>query len=159
MNRRFFLKTMAMGSLATGLAATISQAERYFPTKVDQSLFEGINRVKDPARKTPLEKSHAPHITAPAVVKTGEAFTVEVAVGETLHVMGPTHWIEHIELFMGNEPAGRTAFQSTGYLKPKTAFTVVVPKDAAPSGMLTLVAAQHCNLHGYWESSIDISVT
>jgi superoxide reductase len=159
MDRRFFLKTMAMGSIATGLATTMAHAERFFPTKVDQSLFEGINRVKDPAKKTPLEKSHAPQITAPAMVKAGESFTVEVAVGETLHVMGPAHWIEHIELFVGNEPAGKVEFQSKGYLKPKTAFTVVLQKDAAPTGKLTLVAAQHCNLHGYWESSLDIAVS
>lgn len=159
MDRRFFLKTMAVGSLATGLTATMANAERYFPIKVDQSLFQGINRVKDPAKKTPLEKSHAPQITAPAVVKSGEAFTVEVAVGETLHVMGPAHWIEFIELYIGNEPAGRITFQPKGYLKPKTAFTVVLHKDDAPAGKLTLVVAQHCNLHGYWESSLDISVT
>lgn len=159
MDRRFFLKTMAMGSVATGLAATMARAERFFPTKVDQSLFEGLNRVKDPAKKSALEQTHAPQIIAPAVVKAGEAFTVEVAVGEKLHVMGPTHWIGSIDLFLGNEPAGRTEFQPKGYLKPKTTFTVVVPKDAAPTGKLTLVAVQRCNLHGYWESSLDISVT
>jgi superoxide reductase len=159
MDRRFFLKTVALGTLTTGLTAAMAHAEQYFPVKVDQSLFTGINRVKNPAKKTPLEKSHAPMITAPAVVKAGEAFTVEVAVGEVLHPMGPAHWIQDIGLYIGNEPAGRIAFQSKGYLKPKTAFAVVVQKDAAPTGRLTLVAAQHCNLHGYWESSLDISVT
>ena len=160
MDRRNFLKTVALGSLTTGFTATMANAEHFFPTQgVVQSLFEGINRVKDPSKKTPLEKSHAPQITAPAVVKAGEAFTVEVAVGETLHVMQPTHWIEHIELYIGNEPAGKIELQPKGYLKPKAAFTVVLQKDTAPTGKLTLVAAQHCNLHGYWESSLDISVT
>jgi superoxide reductase len=159
MDRRNFLKTVALGSISTGLTATMANAERFFPTKVDQSLFEGINRVKDPSRKSALEKSHAPLITVPKEVNGGEAFTVEVAVGETLHGMGPTHWIQNIELYIGNEPAGKIELQPKGYLKPKAAFTVVVPKDAAPTGKVTLVAAQHCNLHGYWESSLDISVT
>ena len=159
MDRRDFLKTVAMGSLATGLSATMANAERFFPTKVDHSLFEGINRVKDPSRKSALEKSHAPLITAPTAVKAGEAFTVEVSVGEVVHGMGPTHWIQNIELYIGNEPAGKIELQPKGYLKPKAAFTVVLQKDVVPTGKVTLVAAQHCNLHGYWESSLDIVVT
>jgi desulfoferrodoxin (superoxide reductase-like protein) len=104
-----FLKSAVASSVAAGLAGTAAAAERHFPTKVDMSLFEGINRVKDPASKTPLEKSHAPVIVAPKSVKAGEAFTVEVSVGEKLHDMGPVHWIEYIELNLGNEPAGRAS--------------------------------------------------
>ena len=158
MNRRTFLKTAAIGSIVTGISASVASAERYFPAKVDQSLFTDINRVKDPAKKTPLEKSHAPVISAPASVKAGEPFTVEVSIGENLHGMGASHWIEYIELAIGNEPAGRIDIQPKGYLKPKVTFVVVLPKEAAPSSMVTLVASQRCNLHGLWESSIDISV-
>jgi superoxide reductase len=158
MDRRAFLKTAAIGSIATGITATVASAERFFPVKVDQALFTDFNRVKDPARKTPLEKSHAPFITAPASVKAGEPFPVTVSIGENLHDMGPSHWIEYIELAVGNEPAGRIDLQSNGYLKPKGTFTVTLPKEAAPSGKVTLVAFQRCNLHGYWESSVDISV-
>jgi len=159
MDRRTFLQSAVAGSFFVGFAGTASAAGRYFPTKVDQALFEGINRVKDPANKTPLEKSHSPVLSAPATVKAGEPFTVEVAVGESLHTMGPAHWIEYIELNIGNEPAGRTELQSKGYLKPKVAFTVVLPKEAAPTGKVTLVARQHCNLHGLWEGSLDVTVT
>ena len=155
MNRRTFLKSAVAGSVMAGLAGTAAAAERYFPTKVDQSLFDGINRVKDPAKKTPLEKGHAPVLTAPAMVKAGELFTVEVAVGENLHPMGPSHWIEYVELNVGNEPAGRAELQPRGYLKPKVAFTVVIPT----AGRVTLVARQHCNLHGLWEGELDIVVT
>jgi superoxide reductase len=158
MDRRTFLKSAAIGSIATGFSATMASAEQFFPVKVDQSLFTTINRVKDQAKKTPLEKSHAPAISAPASVKAGETFTVEVSVGENLHVMGPNHWIEYIELAIGNEPAGRIDMQPKGYLKPKVTFVVTLPKEAAPSGKVTLVATQRCNLHGYWESSTDISV-
>jgi superoxide reductase len=158
MDRRTFLKAATIGSIATGISASVASAERFFPVKVDQALFADINRVKDQAKKTPLEKSHAPAISAPASVKAGETFAVEVSVGEILHPMGPSHWIEYIELAIGNEPAGRIDMQPKGYLKPKVTFLVALPKEAAPSGKVTLVASQRCNLHGLWESSIDISV-
>lgn len=158
MDRRAFLKGAIVVSAAAGIADTAAAAERYFPTKVDQSLFEGLNRVKDPAQKTPLEKSHAPVLTAPARVKAGEPFVVEVAVGEALHPMGPVHWIEYIELGIGNEPAGRIDFQSKGYLKPKAEFTVVLSADAASAGKVTLLARQRCNLHGLWEGSLDVAM-
>ena len=158
MDRRAFLKTAAIGSIATGITATVASAERFFPVKVDPSLFTDINRVKDPAKKTPLEKTHAPSISAPASVKAGEPFPVVVSVGENLHPMGQSHWIEYIALAIGNEPAGRIDLQPNGFLKPKVTFMVVLPKEAAPSGKVTLVASQRCNLHGSWESSSDISV-
>lgn len=158
MDRRTFLRTSLVGAVATGIVGKAIAAERYFPSKVDKSLFEGINRVKDPVKKTALEKGHAPVITAPSAVKAGETFIVEVSVGETLHPMGPVHWIEYIELSLGNEPAGRIDFQPKGYLKPRVSFTVVIPAEAAPEGKLTLLARQHCNLHGLWEGSFDITV-
>ncbi|TAN42887.1 MAG: twin-arginine translocation signal domain-containing protein [Nitrospirae bacterium] len=158
MERRTFLKTAALGAAALGTAQELFAAEKYFPSKADQGLFEAINKAKDPAKKTPLEKKHAPAITAPEKVQAGQPFTVEVSVGEVVHDMGPAHWIEYIELNIGNEPAGRVDFQAKGYLSPKATFTVVLTKDAAPSGKITLIARERCNLHGYWESSIDLTV-
>ncbi len=158
MDRRGFLKTAAIGTFTVGIAAKAIGADIFYPTAVDKTLFETFNRAKDPKNKTPLEKSHAPFITAPEKVKAGEPFTVEVSVGENLHVMGPAHWIEYIELNIGNEPAGMVTFQSKGYLKPKASFTVVIAKEAAPNGKATLVARQRCNLHGLWESGFDVEV-
>jgi superoxide reductase len=158
MDRRTFLKAATLGTVAAGMAREAFAAEKYFPAKVDRGLFETVNRVKDPSHKTPLEKSHAPVITAPAKVKAGEPFAVEVSVGEVLHPMGETHWIEFIQLDIGNEPAGRIDFQPRGYLQPKATFTVTLAKESAPSGKVTLVAHQRCNLHGYWEGNLDITV-
>ena len=158
MNRRTFLTTTLVGSVAAGISTAALAAERYFPVNVDKKLFETINRVKVPGKKTPLEMSHAPFITAPKAVKAGEQFTVEVSVGEHIHPMGPAHWIEYIELTIGNEPAGRVDFQPRGVMKPKVTFTIAVPKDMDPNGVVTLVAFQRCNLHGLWESTIDIVV-
>jgi superoxide reductase len=158
MNRRHFLKSAAVGSLASVVAAEAFGIDRFYPTKVDPALFENINRVKDPANKTHLEMTHAPFITAPAKVKAGETFNVEVSIGKELHPMGPAHWIEYVELNIGNEPAGRTDFQPRGFLKPKAVFTIVLKKEDAPGGRVTLIAHQRCNLHGYWEGSKDIEV-
>ncbi len=159
MDRRDFMKSAVISALSVGVAKEVFGADRFYPVKVDASLFETINRVKDPSNKTPLEKTHSPFISAPVKVKSGEPFTVEVSVGENLHVMGPTHWIEFIELNIGNEPAGRVDFQPKGYLKPKATFTVVLTKESAPDGKVTLLAHQRCNLHGYWEGSKDIEVS
>ena len=159
MDRRTFLKSATLGAVAAGITTEVFAAEKYFPVAVDQSLFENINRVKNPPSKTPLEKSHAPVITAPRTVKLGEPFTVEVSVGEVLHPMLAAHWIEFITLEIGNEPAGKVDFESRGYLSPKATFTVTLPKESAPSGKVTLIAHQRCNLHGYWEGSLDITAT
>lgn len=158
MDRRTFLTTTLIGSVAAGISSAASAAERYFPTKVDQTLFDTINRVKVPGKKSPLEMSHAPLITAPKAVKAGELFTVEVSVGEKLHDMSPAHWIGYIELAIGNEPIGRVDFQPRGFMKPKAVFTIALPKEMAPNGVVTLVAHQRCNLHGLWESTLDVAV-
>jgi len=158
MDRRTFLKSATMGAVTVGIARDAFAVDKYFPVKVDPNLFQDINRVKDPANKTPLEKSHGPVISAPAKVKAGEPFTVQVNVGEVIHPMSQTHWIEFIELDIGNEPAGRIAFEPKGYLEPKATFTVTLTRESAPSGKVTLVAHQRCNLHGYWEGSLDIEV-
>jgi superoxide reductase len=158
MERRNFLKTAISGSIALGFTGTAMAAEKYFPVKVDSTLFENINRAKDPANKVGLEKSHSPVITAPASVEAGKPFTVEVAVGENLHTMGQAHWIEFIDLRLGNQPIARADFQPVGYLTPKVTFNVIIPKEAVPDGKATLVAIQNCNLHGLWESSANITV-
>jgi len=158
MERRDFLKSAAIGTLSAGIAAAAFGADRFYPVNVDPGLFETINRAKEPKNKTPLEKSHAPFIVAPAKVKAGEPFTVEISVGENLHVMGPAHWIEYIELNIGNQPAGRIDMEPKGYLKPKATFTVVLTKEDAPGGKITLIGRQRCNLHGLWESGMDVEV-
>lgn len=158
MNRRNFLKHSAMGLATLGLAKTVSAADKYYPSKVDPKLFETINRAKDPTNKTTVEKKHVPVIKVPQEVKVGEPFTVEVSVGEIIHDMGPAHWIQNIELVIGNEPAGRIEFQPKGYLKPKASFVVVLGQEFAASGRATLVAYERCNLHGYWEGSAEIKV-
>ena len=44
------------------------------------------------------------------------------------------------------------------HAKPRPTFSVALPKDAAPNGMVTLVAFERCNMHGLWESIPDVTV-
>lgn len=158
MNRRTFLTASVIGTVTAGISSAASAVEKYFPLKVDSTLFDSINRIKIPGKKTPLEMSHSPFITVPKSVKSGEIFTVEVSVGEKVHDMGPTHWIEYIELAIGNESVGRVNFQSRGFLKPKATFNIALTKELAPNGLVSLIVYQRCNLHGLWESTVDIEV-
>ena len=158
MNRRAFLKTAVASSVAVGFTGTSLAAEIFYPVKIDKSLFSGINRVKDPAKKTALELSHAPVISVPSKVKAGELFELEVSVGEKLHPMGPSHWIGFIAVSIGNEPAGRFDLQPKGYLMPVVSFRLVIPKELAPDGKATIVVRQECNLHGLWEASATVTV-
>lgn len=158
MDRRDFLKTAAISVAAVGLGKEVFAQERYSPSKVDWKLFDSINRIKDPANKTVTEKKHAPVIKAPAEVKAGMPFTVEVSVGEILHDLGPAHWIQWVELNIGNEPAGRVDFQAKGYMKPVATFSVVLGQEFVSLGKVTLIANERCNLHGIWESHVDVKV-
>jgi superoxide reductase len=157
MERRNFLKAAAIGAGTIALGEGFVLGESYFPTKVDENLFKDINRAKDPMNKTDLEKSHSPVITAPQNVKAGEAFDVEVAIGEHLHPMLPQHWIEYVQLDIGNEPAGTVTFDSKGFLKPKAKFSVVLP-DELKGKKISLVATNKCNLHGIWQTSVNVEV-
>ena len=159
MDRREFLKDVAIGAVALGIAGKTFSNDKVYAADADSKTCEIVNRAKDPANKSALEMKHVPIIKAPAEVKAGTPFMVGVDVGEILHDMGPTHWIQYVELNIGNEPAGRLDFQPKGYLKPKVVFTVVVGKDLAQSGKATLVALERCNLHGCWENAVDVKVT
>ena len=87
--RRDFMRTAALAT--GGLILGGAEAARAFTgnAAVDEKLFQDINRAKDPAHKVGLEKLHAPVIELPARIKAGEPFAVNVAIGETLHPMGP----------------------------------------------------------------------
>ncbi len=133
------------------------RAQDYFPSEVNADLWKGINRVKDPQHETIVEKLHSPVITAPAKVKAGEIFDVGVVVGKQMHAMGPKHWIEYIQLSIGNEPAGTTFFRSHGYLKPEAHFFVVLDEQLKGK-KVSLVAQAKCNLHGLWQHYVNVEV-
>lgn len=74
----------------------------------------------------------------PVVTKTADGF--DVVVGSTLHPMTAEHWIQWIELQIGN-----TLLRQ--YLKPgdepRARFVWSGKAD-------TVIAREYCNLHGLW---------
>ncbi len=157
MERRIFLKKAIMGAGAAALAGGLGFAEEHFPVKVDKNLFNEINRLKNPKNETVLEKLHIPVITAPGKVNAGEAFDVSIVIGKILHPMEQAHWIEYLQLDIGNEPAGTAVFRSNGYLKPEAKFSVVLPEDMKGK-KVSLVATLKCNMHGIWQDYINVDV-
>ncbi len=154
MERRAFLQgsLLATGALLLGPSARAAEtaAQKFTGySEVDPALFQGVNSVRDPAKKTVLEQKHAPVIEAPAKVKAGEPFAVTVTVGEVVHPMVVGHFIHYVELMAGNEPAGRAEFQP-GLSVPRVTFHVTLDRP------VTLVAREFCNLHGWWESRREI---
>jgi superoxide reductase len=157
MERRDFLKAVAVGAGSVVSAGRLSLGQEHFPVQVDKDLWKGINRLEHPENETILEKLHVPVITAPRKVKAGEIFNVRVAIGKELHPMGPTHWIEYLQLSIGNEPAGTITYRSHGYMKPENTFSIVVGDDMKGK-TISLVATLKCNLHGIWRHYMNVEV-
>jgi superoxide reductase len=157
MDRRDAIKSAILGSALIAFGQGPVPAKEYYMDQVDESLFRGINRVRNPGEETGLEKLHSPVITAPDKVKAGEVFAVEIAVGKLAHPMGPEHWIEHLQLNIGNEPAGTAIFRSHGYVKAAARFNALL--DPSLKGKtVSLVVQVKCNLHGVWENYVNVSV-
>jgi superoxide reductase len=148
MDRRGFVRVAGITLAACSLGAPA--LARTFEAEVDASLFEAINRVKDPEKMTGLELHHVPMITLPYKIKTGSPFMVEVSVGRELHVVSAAHRITEVTLLAGNEPVGSVVFSSL-QAQPRVAFLVTADRP------VTLVAQARCNLHGLWEGARDIS--
>ena len=157
MKRRDMLKFLVAGGTAIAFSGGTAFASKYPQDMNGGELFEGINRLKDPAHKTGLEKKHVPVFSAPAKVKAGEPFDVDVVIGEIEHPMGPSHWIEYLQLNIVNEPAGMVNFRSNGLLKAKARFSVILG-DHYKGKTIPLVAQLKCNLHGIWEGYTNVEV-
>ncbi|MDL2298802.1 class II SORL domain-containing protein [Synergistaceae bacterium OttesenSCG-928-D05] len=115
-------------------------------------------------------EKHVPVIEAPAKVKAGEKFQVQVSVGKEIpHPNKMEHHISWIQLYF--KPADTkflielADFQFTAHgaaMDP----TAVGPAHCEPIGTAavklaksgTLYALSYCNLHGLWESSQEITV-
>ncbi len=147
--------------LVGGAAAAVAAAATLVTTgsalaagykTADLGLFSAINRVKDAANMTGLEKKHAPVIKAPAKVSKGETVAVTVSVGVLPHPMTDAHWIERVRIF--TEEGGAVADVSFA----RTGVAPVVTVNIVVGASTTVVAQAFCNLHGIWESRHSLSV-
>ena len=157
MNRRDMIKAAILGGAVMIFGQGRAWAKEYFPVQVDETLWQGINRSSHSGEETGLEKLHLPVITAPGQVKPGEVFPVDVAIGKVPHPMGPTHWIEHLQLNVGNEPAGNVIFRSHGYVKAASKFDMVLGNDLKGK-TISLIVQIKCNLHGIWQNYVNLEV-
>ncbi|EHM09196.1 desulfoferrodoxin ferrous iron-binding domain protein [Thermanaerovibrio velox DSM 12556] len=115
-------------------------------------------------------EKHVPVIEAPETVKAGDAFEVKVSVGKEIpHPNTTEHHIRWIQLFFKPEGAkfpyevGKVSFEVHGesveganqgpvHTEPFGVFKVKAGKGG------TLVALSYCNIHGLWESSLELKV-
>lgn len=149
--RRRFLQSslLASGLLLTAGAGRALGGDLRGYMAVEPELFQGINRIKQAGKPTPVEQKHAPLLLLPEKIKSGENFELTVTVGEVLHPMSPAHYIQYVEVLAGNEPAGRVEF-AAGFNLPKATFSLRLDRP------VTLVVREYCNLHGLWESRQEI---
>ncbi len=143
--RRDFLKGAGVVLLGQAFAQKSLEAQE---KEIDW--FRTINRVADPDNLTAAEKKHAPTIGIPAYIKVNQVFFLTVEVGRTLHVMTPNHWIMWIEVYLGNSLISRTEFSP---LCPIPSVTVPL----SVGGPAVLKVMEQCNLHGIWESKVNIN--
>lgn len=144
-SRRNWLRLTGAATLGTVLSTRLAQA-------AGMDLFSGINRVADPAKKSGLEKKHAPMFEAPAKAAKGDTVQVTVKVGESAHPMTDKHWIETVRIFTDKgQPLASVDFGRTGV-------TPTVTVNLPITESTTLVAQAVCNLHGTWESRHTITV-
>ncbi|MBU0567539.1 superoxide reductase [bacterium] len=120
---------------------------------MSENLFTVINRVKDTANPTDLEKKHTSNIEVPEPVKPHEPFEVKITIGKELaHPDEGGHHIQWLELFAGEAFLGRVDFTPMVSGSPVT-LTLKLFEDT------TLRALTRCNLHGLWEASRNLKVS
>jgi superoxide reductase len=113
-------------------------------------------------------EKHVPVIECPNGLKKGESSLVQVTVGkEIAHPNTTEHFIAWIALYF--KPAegniyqlGKAEFTSHGestkganqgpaYTDPVACFKVKLSEPG------TLIAVSYCNIHGLWESQVDVT--
>lgn len=116
-------------------------------------------------------EKHVPVIELPEEVKKDQSFIVKVIVGKEIeHPNTTEHHIKWIELYFKPEGEkfmyllGKTDFSAHGasakganegpcYTNPQAVFDVKVSKPG------TLIALEHCNIHGVWEGVAELKFT
>lgn len=109
-------------------------------------------------------EKHVPVILVPETMKKGEAFQVEVVVGEEIpHPNTLEHYIAWIKLYFvptdGKFPIelGTFTFAAHGesecFASPRASLEICLASEGK------LYAESYCNIHGLWESEWEISLT
>ena len=104
------------------------------------------------------KEKHVPIIDAPSTVKANEPFTITVEVGKTVpHPNTVEHHIKWIQLYAQYEDSryvvelGTFNFGPT-MAQPKVTLSIMLKSNA------TIYALEHCNIHGLWDYSVNVTV-
>lgn len=109
-----------------------------------------IHKPGEPTNFSEPEKKHIPKIV---IVKTcglipQGCFDAHVKVGEAEHPMLKEHYITFIDFYLDSKYLARV------YLTPERLHPAAALHINTGSG--TLMAVEHCNIHGYWSSETKI---
>ena len=102
-----------------------------------------ISFPENPEKLTAFEKMHIP-----AVWLLGSQ--IKVTVGEKPHLMMPNHFIEWIELYKSGELIKHVDLKPND--KPEAIFEVSF------ESLNELLAREHCNFHGIWQSNKEEAI-
>ena len=120
----------------------------------EKGLFCGLNRPKDAANMTELEKKHTPVIDCPDSVTAGEPFKVSINVGEIPHVMEEGNFVQWIDIYFKENFFARVEL-TPKFTRPEVTLTLERHSKHTSS---TLRVIERCNLHGQWEATKEIEV-
>lgn len=108
-------------------------------------------------------EKHAPVIHVPEVIKAGESFKVSFGVGEEIpHPNTPEHHIAYATLYFLPEGAkfpvqvAHADFSAHGEGEMFSDPFAKVKVKLVKSGKF--IAVSYCNIHGLWESELDVVV-
>lgn len=143
-DRREFIKNSI--TIAVSTAVVVSGMDSVFAQTQAVDLFGQINRARDVSKLQGLELGHVPQIRVPESIQAGMPFEAEIKVGEKLHEMIPSHYIDWVDIYADD------IFLAKFILTPN--FTQPVCKLVLTlNKTITLRATEHCNLHGLWEGT------
>ena len=105
---------------------------------------------------TDFEKKHTPLIECKDVVKAGELFEVKVHSAGVDHPMDDDHFIQFIELKVGEITLVRVDL--TQYVKPDVVLYIKAPSEEHKGYEMKLSAYMYCNLHGIWKYEKEVKI-
>lgn len=98
------------------------------------------------------DASHTPLIKAPASVKAGQPFAVEVQIGKMkLHPTEANHHVLWVTLYVDDMPAAHVTL-GPALIHPKFTFNLTLTRSA------TLRVVEQPNHSAPWESSVKVDV-
>lgn len=118
----------------------------------EQDFFAGINRPKDMNNLTGLEAKHVPKLLLPPTISAGQPFALKVQVGQSMHPIERQHYIEWVEVFLGEVWIAQVFFSAVR-TQPKTELSLILTEPA------TIRVQAMCNIHGMWEHAVEASVS